>query len=288
MPDKSDNSNSLWAVLFPTGSLGRVLMLPSIASLTLLLSSVFSIGLAPTLLRALEWYDWLVGFFLKPLKDLIENIAAYFDWQIVLQPHWKHVFILFNVYMIRSFQSAYRMHKPSGVFKGILGLVIGLLVGVASGLLALQRDNWEGNFLFALIPVLGLFAYGSLNGIWQATVRYEVERSRRPHIASRFQAFSGHASAAARRTAVALVVIIAALFIPFPAFVLSPGLAIVVFLVILHAFYNLWDAVDQVSREPQHGAYLNTPSAKIGIDMLRYFVYCVILIGFGAFGGPST
>lgn len=288
MADLAPNSTNLRKILFPSSSLSRFLMLPSIASLMALLTSIFEIGLVPTLQKALIWYDWLVGQFLNPFGTLVDYFASLLNWNISLQPHWKHVFVLFNIYMLRSVQNSYRQHRPSGIFKGLLGLIIGLFVGVTTGMLDLQRDNLELNFVFALIPVFGLFAYGSLNGIWQAIVRYDVERSRRSHITSHFQAFSGHLVAAARRTLFAIIVIVAALFIPFPPFVTSPGLTMVLVLVILHALYNLWDGVDQVKREPQHVSYLNTPSAMIGIDMLRYLIYCAILLALGAFGGPPT
>ena len=261
-------------------------MLAGIASLMNLLTSVFKIGLLPTVALCLQWYDGLVGTFLNPLKDIIEFVAHQLRWPISLQPHWKHIFILFNLYIVRSVQNSYRQHRPTGFFRALLGLTIGILVGVASGALELQRDNAAHNFIVALVPVLGLFAYGSIFGVWQATVRYSVERSRRPQITSRYQALYGHVAAATRRTAVGTVIILAAIFLPFPKFVTSVGLAIVLILVILHAFYNLWDAFDQVKREPHHGGYLNTPSAKIGVDILRYFFYCAILIASNAFSVP--
>jgi hypothetical protein len=279
-------SRKVWQLLFPTGAVSRAMMLPSVASMIIMLQSVFSIGFGPTLERALVWYNWLLDFFLGPIKQGIEHLAAEISIRLALQPHWKHVFVLFNVYMVRSVQNAFKQHRPTGVFRGLLGILIGLLVAVTCGALELQKGTAAQILVFAPIPVLGLFAYGTLNGIWQATVRYEVEKDRRLHIESRFQAFSGHVGAAARRTIIAFVIMGAALLIPYPPLVSSPAVFIVFLLVILHAFYNLWDGIDQVRREPQHGAYLDTPSARIGLDMLRYFLYSAILITLGAFDGP--
>jgi len=271
-------------LLLPRTVLSWFLFVPGLLSLLALARDAFKIGLSQVLQKVLVYYDWIIDWLIGWAKPLIELVLLEFGLKIDLYPHWKHVFVLFNIYLVRSASSSLRVHRPTGVFRFTTGFLIAAVVSIAAGAMPLTAASRTVNLIVVMIPVLGLFAYGVFTGLWQATFRKEVEQRRRGQTAWS-EIFLGHLYASLRRTVIAFVVALVAVLSPLNDYIPSSALAVLVALVIMHALYNLRDGVSQLEREPWHGSYWNTPSAKIGLDMLRYFAYASLAISLNA-GSP--
>jgi hypothetical protein len=271
-------------LIMPRSAGGWFLLVPGILSPLALARDAFNVGLRPTLQKMLSYYDWVIDWLIGWAKPFIEVLLVELGFRIELFAHWKHILVLFNIYIVRSIANSFRAHRPTGSFRLVAGLLISAAVSVVAGTVPLANSSATDDFLLPGIPVIGLFFYGVSTGVWQATFRREVEQRRRGQT-KWGEIFIGHLSAALWRTAIAFLVILAGALSPLRDYVPSAGLVVLVVLVIMHAIYNLRDGITQLSREPWHGSYWNTPSVKIGMDMLRYFIYAVIAVILGA-GSP--
>lgn len=269
---------------YPKGWITKLSAVFGAASIFKLANEGFNIGLLPIFDKILSFYDQFLEFIFGWAAPLLESAFAYLGWEIIIRAHWKHVLVLMSVYLIRSVQTSYRNHRPTGIFRAIHGFTIALLVSIGAGSLQIMNPDWQTVFLFTSIPVLGLFFYGTFNGIWQATFRRNIEEHRRG-LMTWLSIFQGHLFAAMRRTIVALIFLFAGTQILVIQQLTSPGIALLAVLAILHAVYNLREGIHQRYSGPSSNtAYWDTDGAQIGLDMLRFFwiaaLFAIINLGF--------
>lgn len=234
----------------------------------------------------LDLYDQLVGFalsWLEPyLKHLLVWLQHFVHWKVELHEHWRHVSVLVGIYFSRSVWIAFGNDRTAAVFRTILASLLAVCAGVLSGLLDVQQQQWLPNLLVALPPVLAVFAYGVVNGVFAALLRKEIEIRRRPQLTTRTTIFLGHARAAWSRTWKGIGLLLVGLSCLVLLHVPSPGLVVLSLLVGCLAGYFFKDGLAQAKRNSGRSwpkVYWKMDSTRLAASMAGVLAWDAISVG---------
>jgi hypothetical protein len=199
----------------------------------------FDIGFGPTALLVLGYYERFVhvlfGWAEPLIRTQLEMLRTFLGWDLELHPHWKHVFLLMWLYFGATARISWRSGTPiHGVFYAIWGGLIALVAGIGSGTVAL--DNTVSNVLMAAIPVGGAFLFMIGFSAWNATFLRKAGKTW-------LEDFLGYAYSYVAILVMGVGALLAgtqADHVPYVRDLPSPGLALLVVLVLVAALYAIW------------------------------------------------
>lgn len=237
------------------------------------------LSFGPLLLRVLETYEQGMSTFfyvVEPyLHELVHLMGSYFQIDLQLGSHWKHIFVLMGIYFFRNAYIAYRVGQiGTAAFDYFFGALVALLASVCVGVLPLLQGDVWANYLFAVIPIVGVAFYDIGDTAWAAT----WHRSRDAMVEHRavqswWRYFVTQSYFDLRRAIAGLLGVTLGLQIPQIRALQSPGLAILALLVIALAFWWLYTgfhraSVIRESDEPWFEAFWRTSGTRLGMAML--------------------
>lgn len=139
-------------------------------SLFALIAKAIQIGIAPTFALVIAWHDWalskLLGWADPYLQAGLAFLGKYFDVQLVLHSHWRHIFFLLTLYFGAYVSDAlYRKYHEAARFYFLIGLPIALVSAIGSGLFQMsspgQGASWS-DALLAAWPLFGVVLFSLL------------------------------------------------------------------------------------------------------------------------------
>lgn len=262
-------------------------------SIVALLQSALSIGVGPTLMLVLENYEratsivfgWAEPF----VTPLVDAIGGWLHVDLVLHPHWKHVFVLLGVYFFRDVTETFRVRRPaSGVFLFVTGLAVGAFASLGAGATPLDPNDWLSNFLISALPVLGVTLYDFGKLVWYATFLrvWTAERYNEP-LQGWWPYFRDRSHYVARVLAVGLAAALFGQYLPVVQASANPGLTILTILVGALAIYWLALGASRAAGARRHDetwdqAFERNGATLLGAAMLR------IVVGAAAFFASNT
>ena len=168
--------------VFPNNTLTQLGIILSGISVLALVSHAFDVGFSVVFEGVVSWYNTFlsltIGWLQYPIRWVIEAIAGWFSVPFILHEHWKHIFIVSNVYFLRNTFSYTKSTEdgssvrdlPVTIYIGILSIIISTVVCGIVGVIE-PKDAWS-NLLVAWIPLLGFFVYDvlerSISVLWLA------------------------------------------------------------------------------------------------------------------------
>lgn len=248
----------------------------SVLSMVNLAYTALKIGLIPALQQIIDYYERFMQAALGWIEPLVNgylpHLAEILRIDLHLYPHWKHVFFLMGVYFFRSAAAAYGSENYSNAaFRVIWGLSVALASSVASGVVLLTTADLFANFLIAAIPLVGVLLFDLGCDAWSATwYRAEYARLADREILSWSQEFGPQAAYDFQRTAIGLIIVVAGLQVPSIRNLPSPGIALLVALLIVLAAHILISSARASRAGPQDrpAAFRSEGSADLGTAIL--------------------
>jgi hypothetical protein len=263
-------------------------------SLSIIALAAFGLkfGVSATFKVLLEYYDKTVDALIGWAGPFIENISTYLGWHIALYSHWKYIFVLTSIYFSQNAWNSFTSRDYfTGVFELIWGLVVAGAVSIVAGQVSLTTTSIVDNALIGIFAVVGVFLYESIDVAWRATF-YRKKAARiyqqgywaadgsvwYPPPPSWWKYFRGGLLGSLFRSFVGLVILavgVAAFYVrPLPSF----GLILVAAMVFVQAANFLRMGIRDAKtlakpEEPLSEAYLRSGVAKVGIRMIRVFVW---------------
>jgi hypothetical protein len=244
--------------------------------------------------RIVEDYDALLALVLTPIVNaVLALLREWFDIDLHVHPHWKHVFVLLGIYFFRDS----RMFRKLGYYDvAAVSLVWGALVAFATsvivGLIPLERGDMWSNFLIGAMPVAGFFVY--ILGPTFASALWRREDSAR-YLGGHAEPFWSYIWRRAKRNflvlSVGVVFLGLCLVVPpigdmLPAIrdVRSPGLVLLAVLILVLAAYWLWRGLGQAHQQarktgvPLRTALSNSGNVNLSMAMLAPFAASILLV----------
>lgn len=256
----------------------------------------FHFGIGPTIHLVIHYYDRLLTVVFGWMEPLITAgllwVHSLFPLSLVLQPHWKHIFVLMCIYFLREAGVTYRAgYKRAGIALIVWGLTAALLTSICAGVIPLSQADFRAYFLVAAIPLIGFLVYDlcdlAADVLWfPDSPLQSTPLSRRAYFGSRLRYILV-------RPLVGLVVIVAGLQVSPIRQSSSPSLILLALLVCVIASFWLWRGASLVrttreTGEAWHRAYLRTGATQLGLDMLGVFFWLGIALaanaGLGLYG----
>lgn len=141
-------------------------------SVFLLIKYGFDLGLSRPIQMIVDWYkqaiEFLLGWADPPLDILLSSVGKWIDAEIVLYPHWKHIFVPIWLYIGADAKTTWNMpgteRKLSAIAIFLYGSLIALMASVASATVALD----DPSMLSIIFPILGIVVYNIAQSIWDA------------------------------------------------------------------------------------------------------------------------
>lgn len=246
-----------------------------------LVSQAYSIGLGPVLVGLLDVYEAeltrIAVVFEPAISWLLWVLRSVFSWELTLYPHWKHVFVLLNVYFAARYTSAFRAGNWGAAWLMVLsGVAFGALASVGAGTTPLTGDTAQIQTNIAamtLYPALGILVFDFVEIIWTSLVRVGVEGA---NPAAAFRKLLGRIGVrfGAAVAIAGLAIILSLLPVGFDGLP-SPGLSLLLAITLLMGFYWLYQGVITVPgrRRPDESwvhAFLRMGSTRVGWAIVRY------------------
>lgn len=220
-------------------------------SVVKLAQHAFEAGLGPALRIVAGYYENLVrallGWAEPCIKEQLARMGEYLGWNLHLYPHWRHIFVLLGIYVFRDVASAFGFpYRGTAYFRLVFGPPLALAASIGAGSVPPQSGVWW-NFFEAALPILALALYELGYWAWAATTfRKTHARLRRMVVPTWWAYFRTGLYYASRNTAVAMILLLAGLQIPFVGALPDPGLAMLGFLIVLYAAHMILVAVREV------------------------------------------
>lgn len=271
-------------------------ILGGLSIITLIRSSIYE-GFGPTFTGVIDYYEQiattLLGWLEPVLLTALGVLASAIDVDVTLFPHWKHIFILMFVYFSRDASLAYANgFRPTGVFMFSFGALYALLAGVSSGLVELKPQAFGANFTFAAAPVFGILAYNLTCQLWFSRADSQRAWLMRPMQGDNWLSrFVGTIPGSVIQALGGLVVVLVGLQLPFVSQSPSPGLIMLMLLIVMLGFNCVWFAAQGIQVTTGGNWWddlFSKPGAKVGFAMLNTFLVSMIFVlsnaGLGVFG----
>jgi hypothetical protein len=267
------------------GGWGNFFSLTGSFSIISLAAFGLKFGVSATLKVLLEYYGKIVDLLVGWAGPFIEDISTYLGWHIVLYPHWKYIFVLTSIYFSQNAWNSFTSRDHFiGVFELLWGLVVAGAVSIVAGQISLTTTNIVDNALIGISAIVGVFVYESIDAAWRATFyRKKAARNYERPPPSWWEYFRGGLLGSLFRSFGGLVILavgVAAFYVrPLPAF----GLILVAMMVVVQAANFLRMGIRDAKNiakpgEPLTEAYLRSGVAKVGIGMIRTFIWLVNLL----------
>jgi hypothetical protein len=129
----------------------------------------------PFVQQVIEAYDDTATMVLGALEPFIHRALQLVDIHLVLQPHWRHVFLFMWLYFLndaRIFKATGRV--AAARFGRVWGALAALAASVSSGLIPVGGTSFADNFFFCAFPIIGYFMYAM--GVAWANGHYHREQ----------------------------------------------------------------------------------------------------------------
>ena len=280
---------ALKEVVFPRGFFGiaaRVFGAFSLLSLLeLALSNLLGFPFSLPFQNILDYYDLAVVYLLQWAEPYILLIVGWlsdiFDIELVLFSHWRHITVVIGLYFSRSVWIAFGNDVGAALFRLGEAVVLALAAGVAAGLVPLSSDMFFANFIVAAVPILALYLYGVINGIYQMIFAFELERTRYDSVNTRVDVFLGHAKAAWSRSWLGFAILIAGMAALHYFDVPNSGLLMLTVLALSLSLYFLADGRRQARSKNSKSwpeLFWSMDSSRLGGAMLGVLAWDAILV----------
>lgn len=169
----SSVSYFLRVCIFPDGVFGKLGVILAGISMMALVRNSLEIGLSDTFFIVLGWYDRFldatIGWIGIWIESGINQLLHFLNIQISIHPHWKHIFVLLNIYFIRdaiSYLESDRRRWNRFFWHLGLGLVLGAFFGTSSGIFADDGTSFYSSMAVAVTPLVAFFIYDIVERHW--------------------------------------------------------------------------------------------------------------------------
>jgi hypothetical protein len=216
----------------------------AIFSIFVLLRRALDFGLIAPLQLMSEYYEkikqFLFGWAEPYLLYALHTIMQIVDLHLSLYPHWRDVYLLIVLYFSADVMQTWeRNFKSAAIYDAVIGFILALVSAVACGTRYAQDPS--STLLLVMFPIAGIFFYGFLNHIWNATTT-QIRERRGAVLKSWGRYFYESARYDVGKMIVFCVPIVIAMYygrIPIFVHLPSPGLIILAFFVVLFASYHV-------------------------------------------------
>jgi hypothetical protein len=237
----------------------------------------------------------VAALFEPHIRSLLTTIGDWFGWNLTLQPHWKHVFVLLGVYFFRDSRMFRKLrYYDVAIVSFVWGAIVAFFASVVAGSIAVERGDMHANFLIGATPVVAFFAYILGPTLASALSRREQSAA---YLGGQVEPFWSYLSRRVWRNlivvSVGLAILAFFLLVPGVANSLpvigelrSPGLVLLAVLIILLAGYWLGRGYKQASRQardkgaPFSRTFFNSGNVNLSIAMLSPFVGSAAIVLF--------
>jgi hypothetical protein len=114
----------------------------------------------PYVKLVIEAYDDTASAVLGALEPFVHRALQLVDIHLVLQPHWRHVFLFMWLYFLndaRIFNATGRV--AAARFGRVWGALAAFVASLSSGLIPVGGASVVDNFFFCAFPIIGYFVY---------------------------------------------------------------------------------------------------------------------------------
>lgn len=271
-----------WALRTMIGALGA---LAAAFSVTSLVRTALTVDLKAFFNSVLQRYDAFVSVALcwaqPALNELAELVGRWIGWRLHVYDHWKHVFVLLLVYFFRDQGAGGWIRRPGGwAFFLCVGLPVAVLTSVFSGCIDVGGNNLATNslahfgltngadILVAATAVVGVGIYDFAKLLWYTFwLRKWHARQRGKPVLKIGEFFFAYLRYPVLVFAAGMLGAILGPQAPILRDVTSPGLAVIVLLVLALTIYWLWvgaTRIDEV-REPDDTWWRAFPRSGPGL-----------------------
>jgi hypothetical protein len=266
------------------GKLGRIL---GALSMLRLIELGFASNFGSVIGALLEYYEKLLGWLFWPIEPLVRawlaQLYLYIGWPKSLYPHWRHVFVLLQLYFLRNMEVSRLYSVGFAIFNFLLGILVALTFGVAAGTFPLDKADRTSQFLFVAALILGAAIYAAIGFIWEALFVLNRWMQARSESHSAWQHFKWGLKRIAVRSLVGFGLLGMLLNVPFIQELSAPGVVISFFLIIAFSVYWLGDGIRDARKtrradESLVAAYLRSPFTQLGLAMLGPIFWCFVFI----------
>ncbi len=176
---RRQNQKALLALLrssvFPDATLAKLGVVLGGISVLALLQQAITLGLAKAIATMVAWYDAFLsvalGWLKPPIEALLVWVCAIVGFQVELHDHWKHVFVIANVYFMRN-AFTYTRETQEGLIEhdipataSVVAIAL-ILSALTAGLTGVLRPtDFPSSLLVALVPLFGFFVYDSIERV---------------------------------------------------------------------------------------------------------------------------
>lgn len=259
-----------------------------------LLQQGMEFGLSSVAKSIITYYDVTLGAIFSKFEPLavfaIEYFNEYFDLELTLLPHWKHVFVLLWLYFFADAATDYELgFTGTAIFLIVWGLLIAFSVSIIAGSINSNPLNWKSNFGIAFVPVVGAFVFTIVRRMWHATFLLDKDgetNSNNIEKSSRFTSWwislKGTLIRGTFRTIFAAVIAGIVLLFPVSRSLANPGLVIFAFLTFLLAvnWLVLGFFRARTKKQPNQSfwsVYKKQSPTKLGHSMMTIFYGLIVL-----------
>lgn len=250
----------------------------------------FNFGLGPTLLLVIDWYDQGLSIISGWAKPYIESALVWvFDRPIILEPHWKHIFVLLGLYFFSGVRIEYSDSKGfSATFfvRLLLGFFVALAFSIWIGIVPSARSETLANFAIAAIPLLATSFNDIALRAYRATFTRanEAQRLNQSMPPTWWDYFGVVLRGVLVRTLVGFVIIYGGLQIPLIRQLASPGLALLGLIVVSLALHQIYLGAKELKQlhldsETWEETALRSRGMLIGLSIFGVLIWACVVIG---------
>ena len=243
------------------------------------------IGWLPVFSAILEYYTQVKNLVLSPVTKIAGVLVAWaaniFTIKLDLHEYWSDVFVLMTLYLGSRALSYWRAGlRRRATFRVVWSFAIGLLTGIAVGLLSI-KSGWGNLMMFSLILV-GLTVFELVDASWAATFHRKQALSWISDVA-RYLAFSWPSLA----LGLILLTVFWANYDYFSAeWIVLPGIFFfLLYSVVLAAYWIVRGLISSRDWQKQGTGlekFLASSNTQIGLLMLRSLAGATIVMLFNA------
>lgn len=136
-------------------------------SIIALINHTLQVGLSETFLLIINWYDRFLSVALGWMQPYLESVlrwlfSFFVSIDFELNPHWKHIFVVMNLYFMRNVFSYVRENGAvrdwtSTITVLVISIVVSLVVSGVTG--TFSATGFQDNLIIAWTPLIGFYLY---------------------------------------------------------------------------------------------------------------------------------
>ncbi len=253
----------------------------------------FKIEFGPFYLLVLQWYETNIAeaaaqlAFLEPwLNRFIDLLRPYFQMELELHQHWKHIFVLMMVYVGGRVKSGFDVgNYGAALLLASAGLLFAPVASALAGIAPLHPGSDGAVWNIVILvgpPALGLLLIDVSEIIWSSTVRRKIVATRLgDQNLTSWSIFLRFLRACIARFAISALLVLVGVaivvFAPSAADARAPGLTVLLLATFSLGAYWLYQGVKSVAgrRADFPGktwfeVYLTIGSTRVGWSIVRY------------------